>query len=195
MKKLFFTLAIALTSLITANAQEVGHMWVGGSVAGWSSKDTGSDAVWNVKIKPELGYVLSDNLALGVSLGYEHGDTGLLGKTYAGGETEEEGGSTNAFSVSPFLRMSFLKGDLGALFVDGGVQYTHGKVSGVKDAVNVFEVGFRPGVAVNVSDKIALTGKFGFAGYKFAKQGDNKNNSFGLNLDMSEFLIGAALKF
>lgn len=190
MKKLFFTLAIALGSLITVNAQDVGQMWVGGSVNAWSSKDKGSDAVWNAKIMPEFGYVLSDNLAIGANLGYAHGDAGLLFN-----QDIESVGNTNAYSIAPFLRMSFLKGNMGALFVDGTVGYTYGKVSGVDDALNLLEVGFRPGVAVNVSDKIALTGKFGFAGYQYTKQGDFKNNSFGLNFDMSQFLVGAIVKF
>lgn len=34
----------------------------------------------------------------------------------------------DAFTVNPFLRMSFLKGTMGSLFVDGGAAYTYGKI-------------------------------------------------------------------
>lgn len=195
MKKLIFTLVVALSSVFALSAQEVGQWWVGGSVGAWSTKVKGSDAVWSAKINPEIGYAFSENLAFGVQLGYAHSERGLEALGLDNLVFNELALNTNAYSISPFLRMSFLKGDLGALFVDGGVGYTYAKVSGLDDALNVFEVGFKPGVAFNVSDNIALLGKFGFAGYQYAKLGDLNENSFGLKLDMSQFQVGAIVKF
>jgi len=193
MKKLIFTLVVLLSGVISVNAQEVGQWWVGGSASVWSSKAKDYDAVVSARIMPEFGYAFSDNLAFGVSLGYAHGDAGLMFKMVNNEAMSE--GNTNAYSISPFLRMSFLKGDMGALFVDGGVGYTYAKVSGADDPFHVIEVGFRPGVAVNVSDNISLIGKFGFLGYQYIKEGDFNNNAFGLEFDMSQFQIGACVKF
>jgi len=188
MKKLFITLAFITLAFISMNAQEVGQWWIGGSAGFWSSKAKGSSSVTSYKILPEVGYALNQNLALGISLGYAHSDMGFE-------KLDLEVGEIDLFTVSPFVRMAFLQGDLGALFVDGGVSYAFADLKDFDEDLNMIEVGFRPGVAFNVSNRISLIGKFGFLGYQYIKAGDNKVNSFGLELDMSQFQVGACLKF
>lgn len=195
MKKLIFTLAIVL-GVATVSAQEVGQMWVGGSV-GFSSSKTKlfgeSVTTTSFTIMPEFGYVLQDNLGIGINLGYIH--------------TKEGDAKSDAFKVAPFVRYSFLKGNIGGLFVDGGVAYIHSKVSTEVedeyyeriDVVDVktdtYEVGFRPGVAINVSSKVALTAKFGFLGYQHIKMGKEKTDKFKLDLDLSSALFGVNFVF
>lgn len=190
MKKLFFTLALALGAL-SISAQEAGSMWIGGSVGFSSSKVKGSDSQTSYKILPEFGYVLSENLAVGINVGYAH----IEGQEVGGPLQESKFDDANAFVVAPFLRYTFLKGDLGGLFVDAGVDYTHekGKTSKVKS--DEIGIGFKPGIAFNISEKVVLTGKFGFLGYEYEKRGSVKTNSFGFNFDMSQILIGASIKF
>ncbi len=182
MKKLFFTLAILL-SAITINAQDVGQMWVGGHVGFGSSKTKGEKALTSFTIMPEFGYVLQENLGLGIAVGYEHAKQG---------DVKEDG-----YKIAPFVRYSFLKGDIGGLFVDGGVGYTHLKesYSSVSTKTDLFEVGFRPGVAINVSSRIALTAKYGFLGYQHEKEGDAKTNSFGFDFNLNNCLFGMSLVF
>ena len=191
MKKLLLGLIVLVGVSTSATAQDVGQIWVGGSVGFVSSKPKGGDAATTYKILPEFGYVISDNLGLGVRLGYAHlegSSAKLNGVTIVGDEA-------NAFTVSPFVRYSFLKGDIGGLFLDGGVGYTYLKEKGYDEKTNLFEVGFRPGVAVNVSDQIAFTGKFGFLGYQHLKEGDAKTNAFGFDIDLSQIELGINIIF
>lgn len=193
MKKLFFTLAIMLGLATTVSAQEVGQIWVGGSLGVNSFKADGGDRETSFRIVPEIGYVFADNLGVGVRFGYANKtsvikikDAEIIGK--------------NAFTVNPFIRYTFLKGDMGSLFIDGGGSYTYAKaedteaggvvVEGAK--TNIFEVGLKPGVAVKVSDKISLTGKFGFLGYRKVK---DAYDEFGLDLDFSQTELGVSIVF
>lgn len=185
MKKLFFTLVtiFGLTSMV--NAQQSGKMWVGGSIGFESSKTKGSDRTTNYNIMPELGYNMTDNVGLGIRLGYTH-DEAALNSTKI---------KTDGLVVNPFVRYSFLKGDLGGLFVDGGVGYEYSKVKGSSVKTHEIEVGFRPGVSLNVSDKVALTGRFGFLGYQYEKEGDNKTNTFGFDFDLRQVQLGVNILF
>ncbi|MDR1089747.1 MAG: porin family protein [Prevotella sp.] len=186
MKRLFFTLAIMLGLATTISAQEVGQVWVGGSLGINSVKVNGGDRETSFKIVPEIGYVFTENLGIGVRLGYAN-------KTNVIKIDGLNIGGKNAFTVNPFLRYSFLKGNIGSLFFDGGGSYTYAKTGNVK--TNVWEAGLRPGVAVNVSDKIALTGKFGFIGYQHLKVGGAKSNNFGLDFDLAQTEFGVSIVF
>jgi len=192
MKRLFFTLAIVMSALIGANAQEPGHMWVGGTVGLWSSKIKGADNELSFKVLPEFGYVINDNIGIGISLGggHTHSKDLLDFKN-----SESSSASANFYRVSPFLRYAFLQGDLGSLFFDGGVGYEHWKECGGSSKTHTLDVGFKPGVAVNVSDNVSLIGKFGFLGYEYTKSGDYERNSFGFDFDMENIEIGMSLKF
>lgn len=201
MKKMFLTLAVALGVFASASAQEAGQMWVGGTAGVWSSKVKGEDSELSFKVMPEFGYNFADNLAVGIVIGAAHTHGGKDLKF--DNETANKAGALNLYSVSPFLRYSVIKGDLGALFVDGGVGYEWGKYCGVDSKLNNLEVGFRPGVSLNVSSKVALVSKFGFLGYQNQKttlgKGENKvkttSDNFGLDLDLRNIQLGAVVKF
>jgi len=187
MKKLIFTLAV-LFCVATVSAQE--KYWVGGTVGIWSSKVKGDDSQLSFKFKPEVGYILNDNMAVGLSIGAGHGQASDLVDGYDLGE------SANVYTVNPFLRYTFLKGSLGALFVDGGIAWNHFNICGGEDNDgNMYEIGFRPGLAINVSDKVALIGKFGFLGYQHTKIDEYKHDGFGLDLDLDNVEFGISFKF
>lgn len=187
MRKMILGLA-ALFCLTVASAQERGQVWMGGSIGFSTSKVDidGADRTTNFNIMPEVGYQFSDNWAVGIRLGY--------GRT-----NDDDLGKIDAFTVNPFARFSFLKGNVGSLFVDGGVGYTYGKVKSTDAKTNMFEVGFRPGVCVNLSQSLQLTGRFGFLGYQHenVKRGDAKvkTNSFAADFDLSQILLGLNFKF
>ncbi len=190
MKKLFLTVAVALGVFSAASAQE--NMWVGGTAGLWSSKVKGGDSELSFKVMPEFGYILSENIGVGIALGGAH----THGSTYFdnnGGVASAK--STNTYIINPFLRYTFLKSDLGGLFVDGGVSYGWSKGTSGGAKGNEIQVGLRPGVAINVSNKVSLTGKFGFLGYQQDKEGEMKTDSFGFDLDMRNFEFGVSYKF
>lgn len=200
MKKLIFTLAIMLGLATTVSAQEVGQMWVGGSVGFNSTKIGDGDRVSSYRIIPEIGYAFAENMGVGIKLGYAHNKNVLSSFSKDGLYAKD------AFTVNPFIRMAFLKGSMGSLFVDGGAGYTYaksdvtevdseGNVSNGKVKLNAWEVGFRPGVAVNVSSRITLTGKFGFLGYQHAKLGDVKGDDFGFDFDLGQTELGVSIVF
>lgn len=185
MKRMIFTLVtiFGLTSMV--NAQQVGKIWVGGSVGLESSKVKGSERTTSYNLMPELGYNMTDNMGLGIRLGYVHNED-MWG-------TEKV--KTDGFAVNPFVRYSFLKGDLGGLFVDGGVGYEYSKNKSTSTKTHEMEVGFRPGVSLNISDKVALTGRFGFLGYQYEKEGDTKTNTFGFDFDLRQVQLGVNILF
>lgn len=200
MKKVILSLIVAVAALTNVNAQD-NRMWVGGTVGLWSSQVHGSDAELSFKVMPEFGFILSDNLGFGISLGAGH--THVADSDY-GPSLNFKGAnssvsSVNIYRINPFLRYTFLKGNIGALFIDGGVGYEFQSYNGQNSNVQLLDVGFKPGVAVNVSNRISLIGKFGFLGYEYAyaKEESTKNhrNSFGFDFNMKNVELGVSLKF
>lgn len=188
MKKLLLAFALVVGAA-TVSAQEIGSVWVGGSLGVSTSKVKDHDRQTSFNIIPEVGYVLSENLGMGIKLGYgQRYDVDINGATFDGEKAKQ-------VTVNPFVRYSFLKGSIGCLLVDTGFGYTHSDIKGEDKKMNSFEVGFRPGVAINVTEKIAILGHFGFLGYTHDKMGDYKKDSFGLNLDMTSFAVGANIYF
>ncbi|MDH6310221.1 long-subunit fatty acid transport protein [Dysgonomonas sp. PFB1-18] len=194
MKKLLFTLAIMFGVVTMANAQNPGQIWVGGAVGIKSSKVKGMDANTSYRILPEIGYILTDNVAIAVSLGYEHNE-GTVSYEDVEGNTLFGTGKTDGFKVNPFVRYSFLKGDIGSMFIDGGVGYMYSKTKGSDTKNHDLEIGFRPGVAVKVSDRLSLSAKYGFLGYEYSKEGNAKRNTFGFDFDFSQALVGVSFIF
>lgn len=195
MKKLFLTIAVALGMFTAVSAQS--NMWVGGTAGIWSSKVKGGDSQLSFKVMPEFGYILNSNVGIGIAIGGAHVHGGSL--NFDGNTATAAEGSRNEYKVNPFLRYTFLKSELGGLFFDGGVSYDWSKGTAGGSKATGMEVGLRPGVAINVSNKVALLGKFGFLGYQYDKQGDGdeavKTNSFGFDFDMRNIELGVNFKF
>ena len=182
MKKIF---AIALVAMMTmtANAQ----VYVGGSL-GFASEsyDGDSETVWS--IMPEIGYNLNEDWAVGVVVGYGEGKD----KTKVDGRTFTD--KVKTFAVSPYVRYTAVKLDKVNVFVDGGFGYQNIKWGEVKD--NIWQFGLKPGVAINLNDKLSFVSHFGFLGYKNEKlKGDDESTkSFGFNLG-SEVSFGMYYNF
>lgn len=204
MKKIILALVVLLGLGTYANAQETSKYWVGGSI-GFTATDDGSDTYTNYNVVPEFGFTLSDRLGLGMKLGYQHVESGnamLLNEVI-----ELDGNDVNIFSVNPFLRIACLKGNLGGLFVDGGVSYAYAKIKDIYVSdyfggdrmnvkMNIFEVGFRPGVSLNVSNRVSLLGRFGFLGWQQVNvDGGSKVNNYGLDFNLNQIQLGMNLAF
>ena len=180
MKKIMMTLA-AVAVAATMNAQ----VYLGGNVGvATSSYDGNSSTIWS--ILPEVGYNINDKWAVGMTVGY--GESRVKVKNVA---TEK----VKTFQVSPYARYTFVKFDKVNLFVDGGVGYKHENYAGVK--TNTFAVGFKPGVAVNLNEKLSFVAHVGFLGYENEKvKGDDKStNTFGFDLNGNALSFGVYYNF
>ncbi|MCC8154102.1 MAG: porin family protein [Tannerellaceae bacterium] len=185
MKKLIICLSLLVGLTTGMKAQESGQVWLGGSVGASSSKVKDGIRLNQFNIIPEAGYMFTDSWGVGIKLGYLHNENDR------DGFREKKDGLV----VNPFARYSFLKSDLGNLFIDGGVGYSYLKNQSSALKTHEIEVGFRPGVAINVSDKVTLTGKYGFLGYQYEKEDDRKTNTFGLDFDLSQIQLGMIFTF
>lgn len=185
MKKLFLTLTVLFSLLITVNAQDVGQKWISGSIGLSSTKVKGAGTVTNYKILPEFGYMFSENMGIGIALGYERGQV----------EIEDVAFKADRFVVNPFVRYNFLKGDIGGLFVDGGIQYEHSKLKGTDLKEDMYGVGFRPGATINIAKNVSFIGKFGLLGYQHSKVGELKSDWYGFDLSLDNVELGISLVF
>ena len=170
MKKIMMTLA-AIAFAATMNAQ----VYVGGSL-GFHYDKQDEDKTTKFEVMPEIGYNLDDNFAVGMVVGFTTGKY-----TVADVDTK-----TSTFKINPYLRYTFLKFDKVNVFVDGGLYYEYKKL-GDNDAskYNDFGVNIKPGVAVNLNDKLSFVSHFGMLGWSTSKSkadGAKAENSFDLNL-------------
>ena len=183
MKKIF---AIALVAMMTmtANAQ----VYVGGGVGLLTSSYDGNSETY-FSILPEIGYNINEDWAVGIAVGYGEAKSKV---NVAGVKVTEK---VKTFQIAPYARYTFAKFDKVNLFVDGSVGYKHENFAGVK--TNTFAVGFKPGVAVNLNDKLSFVAHVGFLGYENEKiKGDDKStNTFGVALDGSKLSFGVYYNF
>ena len=133
---------------------------------------------------------LNEDWAVGIAVGYgEHKTTLKSGnlKTTA---------KVKAFEIAPYARYTFAKFDKVNLFVDGAVDYLHTDNAGDKN--NTFSIGLKPGVAVNLNDKLSFVAHAGFLGYQNSKddyEGAKAANTFGFDLDGSNLSFGVYYNF
>lgn len=172
---------VAAFAAMSMNAQ----LYVGGSFAfeAWSSQKKAGDKSETVfKLMPEIGYNLTDEWAIGTVIGYQsdkfNGVNGI---------------SESAFTIAPYARYTFTKLGKVNLFVDGGVGFT----SASKADWTELQIGFLPGLAVNLTDNLSFVSHIGFIGYDLVNpDGDDNNISkFGLSLDGTDISFGLYYTF
>lgn len=177
MKKIFMSLALALVS-VCASAQ----VYVGGTMGISGNKNGDGDTKVAYKFVPEIGYQFNKQWTAGISFGLQKGEVCKIA------EVPE----SVTYTVAPYVRYNFVNSKLFDVFMEGTVGY--GRVTKV-DA-DVFEIGVKPGVALNLSDKFSLISKVGFLGYRGVSPKVGKSSSsFGLDLDGTDIQFGAIVKF
>lgn len=175
MKKLFLMAAFVVAS-VAASAQ----VYVGGSLGFESSKEhKDAETLTSFSILPEVGYNLSDNLAVGIQLGY-------ASKEFGEDDTESK------FKVAPYARYTFAKSGAASFFVDGGIIFTS---YGSDYEGSNFGVGLRPGVKFAVSDKVDVVARTGYLGYSKDNEDRGGGSKFGLNIDNTNLLLGVFFNF
>lgn len=177
MRKIILSLMVMFAA-ISASAQ----VYVGGSLA-WTHDD--ANDYNSFKLAPEIGYNLNESWAVAVELAYIHG------KFEANGTKVK----SNSFAIAPYARYIFFKKNIVRLFLDGGLGFSTEKVK-KGDSENGFEIGIKPGIAINVTEHISLEAKYGFLGYrdKYALAGYNASVS-GLDFNPNSLSIGIKYEF
>ena len=176
MKKILMTL-VAVAMATTMNAQ-----WYAGGGVGFQSVSYDGNSETQFTILPEIGYNLDDKMAVGATFGY--------------GEVSNDHHKTKTFIVAPYLRYKLLEFDKVNFFVDGGIAYRSVDYESYKN--NTFQIGVKPGVAVNLNDKLSFVSHFGFLGYQTSKDdtdGAKAVNTIGLSVDASALSFGLYYNF
>ena len=184
MKKFLMTIAAAFVA-VSMNAQ----VYLGGSLGfgAWSSqKNVGDRSETSFSILPEIGYNINDKWAIGTVIGY-------VSDKMWGVDVLNNAKSESAFTFNPYARYTFLKAGKVNLFIDGGVDFT----SASKMDATAFGVGVKPGLAVNLTDKLSFVSHIGFLGYAVQNpDGDDNNTSvFGLDLSGNNLTFGLYYNF
>jgi Protein of unknown function, DUF481. len=176
MKKMMMTL-VAIAMATTMNAQ----WYVGGTVGYNYNKDNNTDITTNTfSILPEVGYNLNDSWAVGAKIGYAYAKVGEA--------------KTNTFVVNPYTRYTFVKLDKVNFFVDGGFEYQYLKQGDA--SANGFGINVKPGVAVNLNEKVSFVAHIGKFGWDTAKWKDaESSNTVSLGLDLASVDFGLYFNF
>lgn len=206
MKKILFLAALFFTTI--CYAQEAGQKWIGGSFSISTSKFNGIDDSRDnsFRILPEIGFQISEKWGMGVSLGYTHTSSSSIhwgGGTY--GSDVAVKSIMNGVNISPFARYTFCKFGIVGIFSDMGIGYDYGKYAGEDTERHRLDIGFRPGIKLNVTSNFALTAKLGFLGYQYDKlsfpyySGEPAkkriSSTLKIDLDMSQIFFGAFYVF
>lgn len=224
--KVFLLCAMTLFLAQAAKAQ----MWMGGSVGFDYSSPKTSNKITTFTLSPTVGYSLNSKWDLGVELsyGFTQDKTDDVSGPYVYAVLHSKN-VTNSISVEPFVRYSFLKTGIVTFFIDGGFGYTYAKrnkdyskeatsfVESIpsesisytsKGTSNNFNIGFRPGVKIELTEKIEIESHLGFIGYSHEKSEDNMELSthtgqhdessaykFGFNANSAALNLGLVFKF
>lgn len=147
-----------------------------------SNKIDGGDSKIAYKFLPEIGYQFNKQWSVGLEFGLQKGSPCSL----------VEVGNQTMYTVAPYVRYNFVSSKLFDVFMEGTVGY--GRINKVN--IDNFEIGIKPGVALNLSDKFSLITKLGFLGYRgCSPEHGSDSSSFGLDLDANNIQFGAIVKF
>lgn len=184
---------VAMFATVSMSAQ----WYVGGSFSFASistQKLVGDQNETTLKIMPEIGYQLNDEWAIGAVIGYQSNKfDGVEQGDNAFGTNVGSGLSESAFTFNPYARYTFANLGKVNLFVDGGIDFTTYSKS---DATKL-GVGFKPGLAVSLTDNLSFVSHVGFIGWNsFNPDGDDNNTSaFGLGLSGENLSFGLYYNF
>ena len=178
MKKMLLILAVMMVSL-AAQAQEI---YLGGGVSLWRNNDIEKTSF---SITPDVGYVLNKHWAIGAEFAFAH-------ESIEG--DDEVALKANSLAIAPYARYSYFENKVVRLFLDMGFGFSTTKLKH-SDAVNGFEIGLKPGLAVKLDHHFSLVTKIGFAGYRDDYRGHQSGNGFGVDLEGEHISFGIEYEF
>ena len=146
-------------------------------------------------LTPDVGYVIKNNLILGLGLGYGYSES----------ENDNSGNSfyRNTFIVSPYIQKFYPINNKLFFTLRGELKYSRSNLKNYSSSFNNstsnrsnYFAGIRPGVSFFVSKKIALDATFGALGYSRDVSENPSNlskysrNNFIFDLNASSVLVG-----
>jgi len=186
MKKIVLA-AIAVMGFSFANAQTTGFskgdVFVSGAV-GIGSEKTGDSKSNAFVLVPQVGYFVSENIAIGAKLGFA--------------STKEGDNKTNDFTVGAFGRYYFTPASQFSLYGQAGLDFTNSKEKPSDFKSN--EVGANVGVGLSyfLSNHFAIEATWvglGFSSNNNGGKGADKTNSFNFGTDLRDVRFGVSYKF
>ncbi|MDR0795609.1 MAG: hypothetical protein LBE79_06085 [Tannerella sp.] len=145
MKKL---LLIALLVIITVSGidAQTYKWWAGGRTNFWVD-----DYVTSFSVAPEVGFHITPYITIATSLAYH-------AKKWSNSDRNSLTPDMEGFVVNPYVRYTTFKSGILLGFIDGGIELGLGDFEG-------FQVGFKPGIALLLTNRITAATQFGFVGY------------------------------
>lgn len=201
--------AAAVFAFGFANAQDAtssegfgkGSMFLSGTVAFGSEEMSSLDAKeTSFAVAPKFGYFVSENIAVGVGLGFENS------KIKANDSDDKVENKTTSFGA--FGRY-YIKTSKFAPFAELNVNYATtsteyakflGEVTGFGDGtdINTISANIAPGFNYFFSDNFAVETSFGILGYSSRKadvDGAEADSKFNVGLNLSNINFGLIYKF
>lgn len=179
MKKLSEIILFSLFAL-RANAQiEKGKVQVSGSF-NISSIEVNGIETNRFDLTPQAGFFLSDNISLGVVLGYQ------------------SAGNSNAkdklFSFGVFSRFYKPIADRFYFFAQPQIAFGTGETAAEAD-ISAFSIGIRPGFSYFLSDKISMDMSVQGFNYENREEGANERTFTGFSLNPNTVNVGVSFLF
>lgn len=178
MKKILFVAIIALCAM-SAKAQ----VYVGGTfgVSVETNKvNDESQTNSTYSISPEVGYQINNVWAVGLSLGASY--------TVIGG-----GDDLTMWGISPYVRATFAHTGAVDFFVEGAVSYEKAKNDYL--SLNGWGIGLRPGILVNLSERLQLVGRTMLFKYASTGKDSYKVKQTGFMLGGNNVEVGVQYNF
>ncbi|MDR1984706.1 MAG: hypothetical protein LBQ28_07785 [Prevotellaceae bacterium] len=166
MKRIILSAIFIMAIVVSANAQD--YKWFIGGQAGYVTGKSGNTRTTAITVAPEVGFRFSKDFAFASSFGYTHLTT-KVGNNKA---------KSNGFIIGPYLRYTFLKKGIVGAFVDGGAKFGLSDVKG-------FEAGLRPGISIDLTNRLSVVASLGFVGYNDGKNIGRNKYGKGFEVDFS----------
>jgi opacity protein-like surface antigen len=202
MKKTLLSLT-ALFAFGVASAQEEpatagfqnGDVFISGTLA-FSSEKTGDFKSNQFTVSPKVGFFVSNNIAVGVSLAYLSANQDISDSF----DVYEQ--KTTGFEVGAFGRYYFTPASKFSIFAQLGAGYGSAKYEveaiGSESKADGFNIELAPGFNYFVSNNLALEATFGILGYNTVKpdyDGAESTDSFNIGIDLANINFGLVYKF
>jgi len=172
MKKVLLVL-ISVFIMASTEAQ----VYIGGGISAWIEDKNGTET-GTIDFLPEIGFFVGKRWSIGGVIGYSQ-------KHVDGTKTFD------SFEFAPYARFTFYKNELVRLFIDGTIA-VYSSETGTSIRTETYSLGLKPGLSLDLSEKINLFAKFGFFGFR---QYGEDHMGLGFNLNGNSLSLGMYYTF
>lgn len=200
MKKLIIFGALAFASLFSAQESQKGKTFISGNLGYNSTSVDNSISSTNktLSIAPQIGYYISNDVAIGLGIGYQESSYTANGGVIGNYKTKRSG-----FFISPFVRKYWSLGEKLNFFGQLSASYSSGNeevlepVSLVsKSKISSYGLNIAPGLEYTLNKNWALLTTLGSLGFNSVKpENANATNNFNFGVDLENVGFGAKYTF